>query len=60
VFAPAETPGPPNDPAQASAPSPAEVHNLPNDPPPGSASAPDGPAAETSEPSADAKDTPGN
>ncbi len=59
VSGPAETPGPPNDPAQASAPSPAEVHNLPNDPAPGSASAPDGPAAGTSEPSADTKDTPG-
>ena len=56
---PAETPAPPNDPAQASAPSSAEVPDLPNDPAPRSAPAPDGPPAETSEPSADAKDTAG-
>ncbi len=56
---PAKTPAPPNDPAQASAPSSAEVPDLPNDPAPRSAPAPDGPPAETSESSADAKDTAG-
>ena len=56
---PAETPARPNDPAQASAPSSAEVPDLPNDPAPRSAPAADGPPAETSQPSADAKDTAG-
>jgi len=59
VSGPAETPAPPNDPAQASAPSSAEVPDLPDYPAPRSAPAPDGPPAEISQPSADAKDTAG-
>ena len=49
----------PDDAAQAFAPGPAELRDLPDGPAPRPAPAPDEPPAETSEPSADAKDTAG-